>query len=642
MCGIAGIVSNLAGPRPLAKIPDVARALQHRGPDDVGFLTLTSDGVTRSRTWQQPEAAPQAVFVFRRLSILDLSESGAQPMSFADGRYWIVYNGEIYNYVELREELRGHGYAFHSTGDTEVLLAAYAHWGTAAFTRLVGMFAFVLLDTLKRCIVLCRDYFGIKPLYFTTDDGALYFASELPALMEFGGNVRQVDAVQLYRYLRYGITDSGSRTMFSRVRQLPAGCFAEIALDSAVTPQPVRYWNLQANQIGDISFDEAAAELRGLFLGNVAMHMRSDVPIGSALSGGIDSSAIVCAMRHLSSDLDLHVFTYVAADPHLNEERWVDIVAKRAGAKVHKTYPQADDLVRDLPRLGIAQGEPFGGTSTYAQYRVFAEAHAAEVKVLLDGQGADELLAGYRVYLGVRLADLVRGGKLREAASFLHRCKGQPGVSSSYVVQKAAEYLLPSEVQGPLRRLVGRELLPAWMNGSWFHDAGVNPVAEAPSLGRPSLKEELTRSLTATSLPLLLRYEDRNSMAWSVESRVPFLTPRLAEFILSLPSSYIIGDEGMSKRVFRAAMRGIVPDEILDRRDKIGFATPEQGWMRELDSWVQQLLNSEVARGIPPLNASTMRHMWERSRDGRQRFDGSLWRALNVIQWTDQFAVTYA
>lgn len=640
MCGVAGIIACRPQPRALQRVPAVANSLYHRGPDGGGFLTFAGRRVEISREWRGAQDA-ETVFVHRRLSILDLHETGDQPMQSADGRFALAFNGEVYNYVELREELERLGHRFRSTGDTEVVLEAYAQWGTEAFRRFTGMFAFALLDVPQRKVILCRDYFGIKPLYYSSDGGALYFASELPALMEFVPAHRDVDPAQLYRYLRYGITDDGAYTLFSNIHQLPAAHYAEIDLDGDIELTAETYWQPSIWTRNDLPFEDAVQEVRRLFLQNVAMHLRSDVPVGSALSGGIDSSAVVAGMRHLHGDLEIHAFSYIASDSPLNEERWVDLVATHAGATVHKVYPEAGELVEELRLLSAAQGEPFRSTSIYAQYRVFREAQRVGIKVILDGQGADELLAGYRSYLGVRLASLIRGGNLAKASAFLRSCLSQPGVSASYLVQKAAEYLLPQEVQGPLRKLVGKELMPPWLNESWFRREGVNGEHLRRPRGESLLKSELLRDLRTTSLPALLRYEDRNSMAFSIESRVPFLTPSLVEFVLSLPENYIVGDDGTTKRVFREAMRGIVPDAILDRRDKIGFATPEDQWMRRLDGWIRKLLASDAARSIPALDIGRTQDLWQATVEGR-RCDFEIWRALNVIHWSQQFNVTYA
>jgi len=641
MCGIAGMIAPSPDRRALRSMPDIHRALAHRGPDGGGYLLYDSNGMRIVRDWPEDCGAPQTVFVHRRLSILDLSEEAAQPMAYG-GRYAIAFNGEVYNYVELRAQLEKLGHRFRSTGDTEVVLAAYAQWGSRAFPRFIGMFAFAILDVEQRRVLLCRDPFGIKPLYYACTENALYFASEIPALMEFVPTRRAVDAAQLYRYLRFGITDEGTATLLAGVHQIRAAGYADVAIDQPSRVDQRTYWTPTLQTRTGISFDEAAAETRRLFVESVRLHLRSDVPVGSALSGGIDSSAVVCAVRALEPRLELHAFSYIASDSPLNEEPYVDLVARRTGAHVHKVYPQPNELVDDLPLLSVAQGEPFRSTSIFAQYRVFREAARVGIKVLLDGQGADELLAGYRGFLGIRLAELVRAGKIPAAAAFLRTCVRHLGVSAGYLVQKAAEYLLPAQVQGPLRKIVGRELLPSWMNEQWFARAGVHAAPANGGHEGPLLKRELLRELQSTSLPSLLRYEDRNSMAFSIESRVPFLTTQLVEFVLQLPESYIIGFDGTTKRVFREAMRGLVPDAVLDRRDKIGFATPEADWMRRLDSWIASLLASDAAQTVAALDLSKTRQLWSDMVSGRRRFDFELWRALNVIHWTGQFNVTYA
>src|SRR5262245_40312187 len=292
MCGIAGIVTQKPGAR-AACAPAVLQCLRHRGPDDQGWLRFAAGKVEIGREWTEPLREPEVLLLHRRLSILDTTKSGWQPMGTPDGRYYVVYNGEIYNYKELRQELELAGHSFKSQSDTEVLLAAYAEWGKAALTRFIGMFAFALLDTERRTLLLARDFFGIKPLYYSSQDGAFVFGSEIKALLTFGLPGLEADPERLFLYLRYGITDSGSQTLFSRVQQLPVGHYLEISLDSGDSKGQC-YWQPEDKEL-DISFDEAAERVRELFLRSVELHLRSDVAVGAALSGGIDSSAIVMA-----------------------------------------------------------------------------------------------------------------------------------------------------------------------------------------------------------------------------------------------------------------------------------------------------------------------------------------------------------
>jgi asparagine synthase (glutamine-hydrolysing) len=642
MCGIAGLVLSRSDGFDADLVPTLLHRLEHRGPDDFGFLRFTSDGVHSGREWPGQESLNGTTLLSRRLSILDLSANGWQPMGTQDGRYRIVYNGEIYNYLELRGELEALGHRFRSQTDTEVLLAAYAQWGPKALIRLVGMFAFAILDTRERKLFLARDFFGIKPLYYTFARNGFAFASEIKALLELPGVSREVNPERLYLYLRYGITDCGSETLLADIQQLPPAHYLEVSLDGPRQASPVRYWRVELGQRLELSFEEAAERLRELFLESIRLHLRSDVAVGAALSGGIDSSSIVMSMRYLQGqDLELHTFSYVADDATVSEESWVDLVGKASGALVHKVKPSAEDLVADLDRLILVQDEPFGSTSIYAQHRVFRLAHEARIKVMLDGQGADELFGGYRPYVSARLASLVRQGRWSEASHFFTQARSLPGTSGLQMCMEAANSLLPLGLQVPLRRLVGKSTSPPWLNATWFTERGVEMKPVNHSYGNNLLMDQLYSALTETSVPHLLRYEDRNSMSFSIESRVPFLTPALADFVFSLPEEYLVAPDGTSKAVFRRAMRGIVPDEVLDRRDKIGFATPERGWMTTLRPWVEQKLRTGDSDHIPALKSKAVEEEWDAIVKGHKAFDFKVWRWINLIEWSRHLGAHY-
>ena len=639
MCGIAGFVAQPDRGKS-AYAPSILQSIEHRGPDDYGWLRLTGNQVERGREWTQPVKEPEVLLLHRRLSIIDTSESGWQPMSTPDDRYHIVYNGEIYNYVELREELEGLGHRFRSSSDTEVLINAYAQWGSGALRRFIGMFAFALLDTYRRTVVLARDFFGIKPLYYCSANGCICFGSEIKAVSELALSQPKANTERLLLYLHYGMTDFGSETMLSQVQQIPAAHFLEISLDSCKLEAPQRFWSTESDRVLDISFEEAAQKVRDLFLRNVELHLRSDVPLGSALSGGIDSSAIVMAIRHLDPKAEIHAFSFISEDGALSEEKWVDIIANDAGAHVHKVHATANDLAADLDSMMQAHDEPFGSTSAYAQFLVFRSARRAGVKVMLDGQGADEILGGYDRYKGARLASLVRQGRWSQAAHFLQSLSQVGGIGRYLGVAYCADFLLPPAMQSSARFLAGKDSFPGWLNRAWFAERGVGVRFASYTDEMNVLRNSLTRSVNET-LPRLLRYEDRNSMASSVESRVPFLTPDLVNFLGMLPESYLIDSNGTSKAVFRRAMRGIVPDAILDRRDKIGFATPEKGWLNVLDCWVRSALNSEAARNMPFLNLNFARRELEAVRRGSRPFGFHVWRWVNLIRWTEKMGIIY-
>ena len=662
MCGIAGILLFNESPSLLQGIPKIIEAMKHRGPDDEGYAFFHRRG---DRFWQYGgEATPNNVYAsdilytpmipfpgrenasaslalgHRRLSILDLSPAGHQPMCTDDGRHWIVHNGEIYNHVELRRELSKKGANFFSTSDTEVLIQAYAHWGQRCLTKLVGMFVFAILDLKKRSLFLARDPFGIKPLYYLSSENFFVFASEIKAILEFPGVSRQVNPRRLYEYLHFGLTDNGQDTLFADIKHLPSGHWLEVSLDGPNRCTLNRYYDIDLTQTLDISFEEAASTVKEMFVNNIRLHLRSDVPIGAAVSGGVDSSAIIMAARQLEPNQELNCFSYVTDDPFLNEEKWVDIVGTAANAVVHKTRPTPDELVLDLDQLIQMQDEPFGSTSIYAQYRVMRLAKENGIKVMLDGQGGDEILAGYTPYLASRLASLLRQGRLAEAGHFWNKVRRLPGTTGKDLLYRTGDVFLPQSLKGLARQLVGKYHLPSWVDMSWFKTRGVDGLFTKQSKGSNLLRTHLYQTLLETNLPFLLRYEDRNSMAYSVESRVPFLTPEFVQFFFTLPEDYLISIDGNTKSVFRQAMKGIVPDEVLARKDKIAFATPEQSWLLYLNPWIQTVLDSEAANSIAFLDIHSMQKEWQSVLKRSKTFSFTVWRWINFIRWAEIYNVT--
>jgi asparagine synthase (glutamine-hydrolysing) len=643
MCGIAGFVTSNPAWIDSTIMRDLPSSLSHRGPDDSGYLVFDRGRVRTGKRWDGAEVDAEAVLFHERLSIIDLTDAGWQPMQGCDGRYYIVFNGEIYNYLELRQELEALGHRFQSRSDTEVLLAAHAEWGAGALNRFVGMFAFALLDTVGRKVILARDCFGIKPLYFATAKGSFAFASEIKALLQIPWISRRADAGQTFLYLRHGVTDNSSNTMFEDVKQLPPAHYMEIALDDPSQIRFVRYWEIDTEHQSDLSFDDAVKRVRDLFLENVTLHLRSDVPLGVALSGGIDSSAIAMTVRHLyGSGAELHTFSYIAEEKAISEESWVDVVGRASGAVEHKVTVNSDDLSRDVGRVVRAQDEPFRSTSMYAQYCVYRLAREAGIKVMLDGQGADELLGGYTFHLAARFASLWRGKKYGAGARFLKGVGALPHANSFWTWAEGMSYILPQGLQGPVRRLVGRDLTPGWLNMEWFA-ARMESTPPAGVKRRPQgeLRQKLFDDVTKLSLPHLLRYGDRNSMAFGVESRLPFLTPSFAQFLFTLPEEYLIGRDGTSKLVFRAAMKGIVPDAVLQRKGKLGFNTPETKWLVQMKPWVDRVLRDVDSSSVAPLRMSHIRREWESIQKKPHLFDYRLWRWCNFIEWSQQNAIAF-
>jgi asparagine synthase (glutamine-hydrolysing) len=631
MCGIAGLIGIDADYNAAPHVTALLRVLEHRGPDDRGWCALGPDGLARGRDVPR-SIVGSVVLVHRRLSIIDLSSSGAQPMVSPCGNYAVAYNGEVYNYRELREELSREGYEFRSTSDTEVLMWALAHWGPAALRKFTGMFALAFLDVRARSLLLARDPFGIKPLYWARYRDGIAFASEVRALLTLPEVGREIAPDLLWYFLRFGGAEQSDRTLLQAVRQVPSGTYAIAHVDSRSDPDFTPYWTLSLSSESDLSFPEAAGRLRELFLRSVDLHLRSDVPVGACLSGGLDSSSIVAAIRHLRPDADIRTFSYVAPSASVSEEPWIDLAAERAGSASHKVHLSAEEAAELLGHVVECQDLPFTSTSMIAQSAVFREASANGIKVMLDGQGSDEMLAGYNRYYGALVLGQARRLHLRAAYRVLTSPKTQ-GLSLLNTIAWAFDYAGSGPVRALGRRLLRRDLVPRWANRRWFSERGVRLPDDRALQGTDVLRMALHRSLFRDSLPALLRYEDRNSMSYSIESRVPFLTTDIVEFVLSLPERYLIDSDGWTKSLLRAAMRGLVPDAILNRRDKIGFETPERDYL-SADTWRAAARDAIAGLG-GIVNVPAATDEWESMLRGERRWSPAVWRWINLWKWMD-------
>lgn len=577
MCGIAGACWSPAQEVPVLeeRLSVSIAAMHNRGPDSAGQVSWTAPN---GRGWS-------AAMGSTRLAVLDLSPAGRQPMSTPDGRYSLVYNGEITNYLELRNELARAGVPFTSGSDTEVLLRAWAAWGPDSVRRLEGMYAFAVLDRDAQSLTLCRDPFGIKPLFYRVVPGeGIAFGSEVASILPLLPSRPRLDWATAVSYLSAGAYDDSTATFIDGVRQLAPG--RSIVVDLAAGEVRADLPSLWRPSIGtdeSITAGQAVEGVRTLLLESVHRNLRADVPVGIALSGGIDSSAIACAVRMLEPDYPLRVFSFISSDAATDESRWIDLVNGQVKAQAWTVTPTAGDLAADLDDLLLAQGEPFGSTSIYAQYRVFRLMREAGVVVSLDGQGGDEVFAGYHGYVGQRTRSLIENGDLLGAARFLRNWSRWPGRSLPKGMARAgAEYAPSWAVSAAFRRRPG--VLPDGVNMMALRAHGLSwgwPAvhAERDGLRGVRVKAELRSSLTDRGLQALLRHGDRNSMRFSVESRVPFLDRALVDFVLALPERMLVDENGTTKAVLRAALRGIVPDAVLDRRDKIGFETPETSWI---------------------------------------------------------------
>jgi asparagine synthase (glutamine-hydrolysing) len=577
-----------------------------------------------------------------RLSIIDLSEGGHQPMQSADGRFTIAFNGEIYNYTELRTELQGFGYQFNTESDTEVLIAAWSRWGEAALPRLIGMFAFAIYDSDSQRLSLVRDGFGIKPLFFSQCDSRVTFASELQAILVLNEHSDEINLQRAFDYLVSGLQDDGPTTFVQGVCRVEPGHAVHFDLSSTDVLQSrcrvARWWFPAIRETSRLSFHQAAQQLRDLFLASVEFHLRSDVPVCIALSGGIDSSAIACAARVVQPKLDLHTFSFVGEDGAKSEEKWIDLVNGHTRAASHKIRIQPEALESDFDDFLTCQGEPVGSPAVYAQWRVFQEVKRLGMKVVLEGQGGDELLGGYWGYPGQFLRSCIERGDFMTAWRLCVNYRAAaPDRSDRSPLRALIGQLVPEGLYSMACRMRGLQAAPSWVRRAGLRSEGIRPRVARFKRGSDGsgrrVCEVLRESMLGHGLSHLLRYGDRNAMWFSVENRVPFLTLPLAEFMLSQPEHFLVSPRGETKTLFRAAMRGIVPDPILDRHDKIGFDSPTRAWMalpasrelRDMDtaaSSLERIIDcAAVRRSIVSRLGAPAEVSWQD------------WRVLNLISW---------
>jgi len=643
MCGITAVF-NKAG-IDSAYLRKANQVVAHRGPDDEGFLLWRAGGTFQilagpdtseetKQAFQYPDLTDsqtnwQIGLGHRRLSIIDLSPGGHQPMPYHEGGLVITFNGEIYNYIEVREELIRAGHRFHTGSDTEVILHAWAEWGTRALHKFNGMFAFVILDTLNNQLYAVRDRFGVKPLYYTNNSSYLAITSEVKQLRMLPEYHFQLNEQIAYDYLRYGLIDHAANTFEQGIEQVMPGHFLKLNLISGEVK--VERWYELTPKIWQGTEQQACEKFYELLKDSVRLRMRSDVPVGSALSGGLDSSTVVCLMRQVLEEQGagthlIKTITSCFEDKKYDEWEYAEVLIKKTNAEPYQVFPSFEKLQHDYDKLLWHMDYPFGSTSQFSQWCVFEGARKQGLTVMIDGQGADEQLAGYggndlAFYAGLiskhRFSHL-----LNEAKSYQSRNGSFPWGLLVRALQvnhpKMGKHLIP------LRYRIERHEAPAWLHHKNF---------KSHQVANKSLMTSLMQQIQAMPLPSLLRYEDRNSMAFSVESRVPFMDYRLIEFTLGLPEE-LIYREGERKHILRKAFRGVVPDKILDRRDKMGFVSPEESWFKkEGKAWFQNLADQSI-KALPALvdKEHTAQYI-NNVQQGASKFSFEPWRILCMGKW---------
>lgn len=591
MCGIAGIISrntSLIYPDRLQKMAD---AVSHRGPDGEG-------------SWINP--GNTVGFAHRRLSIIDLSPEAAQPMHFSSpfseykNRYTIVYNGEIYNYLEIREELFSKGYFFQNRCDTEVILAAYDYYKTDCLQHFDGMFAFAIWDEKEQTLFAARDRFGEKPFFYFFDetDNTFYFASEMKALWAVGIE-KELDRQALLYYLALGFTQfptSKEKTFYKNIKALQPAHYItwQIGEELLITH---RYWDIDKTNNFNAGEKEAVEMFRSLFFTSIKRRLRSDVLTGTSLSGGLDSSSIVAVINNLITSENYKSFSAVFPGYEKDESSYITAVVSAFGLNEHTTAPDAASFINDFEKLCYHHEQPFGSSSVYTQYAVCQLAKQNNTKVLLDGQGADETIGGYSKYMHWYLQELLA----RKEFSLFAKEKAalqENNIPFEWSYKNYIAAYAPGITASSLQKRAFNNL----SNNNELTTDFISAFTDKGDIYKPGvqrLNDILYYNVMQFGLEELLRNADRNSMAHGVEMRLPFLSHELVEFIFSLPAEYKI-QSGYPKWILRESVKYIMPASVTWRKDKIGFEPPQNEWMKNsvLQEWVLNAKQKLCTAGI--------------------------------------------
>jgi asparagine synthase (glutamine-hydrolysing) len=671
MCGISGIVAPIHSSFNPNTLAQMTKLINHRGPDDEGFLLYGGKGQIEiasgddTANHNNETAIPyfpkkhinnitgdfQLGFGHRRLSILDLSIAGHMPMCNAESSLWITYNGEVYNFTEIREELKSLGHIFKTETDTEVILNAYNHWGIDCLNHFVGMFAFALLDTKQHKLFLVRDRYGIKPFYYWVNiNGHLFFGSEIKQFTVAEGWQPKLNKKQVFSFLYEGITDHSGETLIHGVFSIPPGHFLEINLNQYAfnfnQQLDTKAWYNPVINPFKGTFEEAVVQFKQLFAQSVKLHLRSDVEVGCTLSGGFDSSSITCVVNDLlkrEGKIEKHnTFSAIDGDSKYSEKKWIEIVNNNLNVKAHYLTPDPDKIIHNLEHYLWMMDEPTGSMSPYLGYLVDSMAANAGIKVLLNGQGSDEYLSCY--------GELKRLRRMQALDSLnIFRIKKEYSCSFFKAARMGIRalgrkmYILLFGYEKYRKKFANLIAARPWLthiDNDKLNQSDIQSFHQKEDFNSKSYKSISAYQLFKWPLPMYLRWSDRNSMASSIEARVPFLDHRLVEFCHSLPLEFI-DDETKTKKVLLTAMQGIVPDEILNRKDKMGYVAPEERWLKEeyVNEFKTLLANSIIySKGI--IHPSIMSYYQEMI-DNKTPFNFSIWRFIVFGYWMKKFEIDF-
>ena len=626
MCGICGVIDkkNEIDKSKFEKMVDI---VTHRGPDDRG--TYYDDCIALGH---------------RRLSIIDLSSDGHQPFCYQD-RYVIVYNGEIYNYKELRKELsEKYGYRFATETDTEVLIAMYDHYGEKCVYHLNGMWAFAIYDKQDNMLFCSRDRFGVKPFYYYVEDDRFMFSSEIKQILVMQNkNKVYANTQRLLDFLVLGDLDYTEETMFADIMQLRGGHNLYYNINKG-TYQITRYYDIMDIKYKKRAYQTACHEFRTAFGNSVKLRLRADVPIGYCLSGGLDSSAIVCMANYIlnknKKKIEQKAVSSCFEDKAYDEQEYIDEVIKETGVKSCKVFPRENDLFEMVDDIIWHMDEPFGSTSIFAGWNVFKTARENGLTVMLDGQGADEQLGGYTDYYTVAFTYYLRRFRFIKFGRELYyycKCRAQTEkyVSAKDVLLNA---VVSAYIPNKLKLFIKNKLGYGYKDMPFSQNL-INRVVKGRTLYRVSDPQGYVVDRMQRSMAALMHYEDRESMAFSIESRVPFLDYRLVDNVCSMPISYKIR-HGMTKAVMRDGMQGILTEKVRTRVSKLGFVTPEDKWINENYDLYRKELQTACRALTGLINEQQVMQWFDNHKGKIKRQDWVVWRIICAGRWMKMFNVS--
>ena len=657
MCGISGIVKLNRNSFNWLELSKINNIISHRGPDDEGYTFFdlnnhytvygesTPEYVKNSNLDYSPKnninSIGQDIIIglgHNRLSIIDISENGHQPMCDISSRYWLTFNGEIYNYKELKDQLQSKGYHFKTNTDSEIIIYSYIEWKEKCVDKLDGMWAFCIYDKETHCLFGSRDRFGVKPMYYYKSDNLFAFASEIKALIELDEYKKHLNNTAVFDYLVLGKSELKNESMFKDIYELPPSNYFILELKTnkfTVNNYYKLEYNKSFGKFNKLEFNHHVNEIKKLLTNSIKEHLQADVAIGTCLSGGIDSSAIVGCVDSISKIKHHKVFSACFNDS-IDESKWAKLVVDRTDTDWIKCFPNPEEWLQDFEKIVYAQDLPFFSSSTYAQFKVMQSVHNAGVKVTLDGQGADELFTGYgphfASYFHQALTSLNFKTLFSELSNLGNNFANINIIGNNYK-RMTAKMFSNYFINNGFRNLHKEN---KYINNIFWenHKKQFRYIIDEPN---NNLNRLLHHQTTGSDLKVLFRTGDRNSMYHSVESRVPFAdNKKLTEYLFNIPAVYKINN-GTSKNLLREAFKEFLPNDIYTRKDKIGFSTPEKTWIKQNQKQILELLPDSNDDFVEWHN---IKKNWSSIVDDAcNTHTVRLWRLINFAIWRKVFNI---